>query len=111
MHGPKDTPASKMQMRPSSFGLCAVSRTSRSRLCLAGLSAYAKRFFRAGRPVGHSAKFLCEIGLKTPSKIDEKTSDVGLLGGVESSVWSSERPAAVLLGFWAAFEATSWGSR
>ena len=23
----------------------------------------------------------------------------------------SERPAAVLLGFWAAFEATSWGSR
>ena len=68
-------------------------------------------FFRAGRPVGHSAKFLCEIGLKTPSKIDEKTSDVGLLDGVESSVRSSERPAAVLLGFWAAFEATSWGSR
>ena len=29
----------------------------------------------------------------------------------ESSVWPSERPAAVLLGFWAAFEATSWGSR
>ena len=24
-------------------------------------------------------------------------------------MWSSERPAAVLLGFWAAFEATSWG--
>ena len=68
-------------------------------------------FFRAGRPVGHSAKFLCEIGLKAPSKIDEKTSDVGLLDGAESSVRSSERPAAVLLGFWAAFEATSWGSR
>ena len=32
-------------MRPSSFGLCEVSRTSRSRLCLAGLSAYAKRNF------------------------------------------------------------------
>ena len=45
-----DTPASKIQMRRSSFGLCAVPRTSRSRvarsrLCLAGLSAYAKRNF------------------------------------------------------------------
>ena len=29
----------------------------------------------------------------------------------ESSAWPSERPAAILLGFWAAFEATSWGSR
>ena len=29
-------------------------------------------FLRAGRPVGHSAKFLCKIGLKTSSKIDEK---------------------------------------
>ena len=37
---------------------------------------------RAGRPVGHSAKSLCEVGLKAPSNIDEKTSDVGLLGGV-----------------------------
>ena len=54
-------------------------------------------FFRAGRPVGHSAKFLCKIGLKAPSKINEKTSDVGLMGGAESSVRSSERPAAVLL--------------
>ena len=26
-------------------------------------------------------------------------------------MWPSERPAAVLLVFWAAFEATSWGSR
>ena len=69
-------------------------------------------FSRAGGlPVGHSAKLLCEIGLKAPYKIDEKTSDVGLLGGcgvVESSVWSSERLEAVLLGFWAAFKATSW---
>ena len=54
---------------------------------------------------------VCEIGLKTPSNIDEKASDVGLLGGVESSVWSSERPGAVLLGFWTASEATSWRSR
>ena len=40
-----DTPASKMRIRPSSFGLCEVSGRSRSCLCLAGLSAYAKRFF------------------------------------------------------------------
>ena len=57
---------------------------------------------RDRRPMGHSSKSLCEIGLKTPSNIYEKTSDVGLLGGVESSVWSSERLEAVLLGFWAA---------
>ena len=42
-------------------------------------------------------------------------SDVGLLGGVElgvASAWSSERLAAVLIGFWTASEAaTSWGSR
>ena len=62
-------------------------------------------------PYPYFRGLICEIGLKAPSKIDEKTSDVGLLDGVESSVWSSERPAAVLLGFWAAFEATSWGSR
>ena len=70
---------------------------------------------RAGRPVGHSAKSLCEIGLKAPPNVYEKTYYVGLLGGVElgvaSSAWSSERLAAVLIGFWAAFEATSWGSR
>ena len=34
------------------------------------------------------------------------------MGGVgEQSAWPSERPVAVLLGFWAIFEATSWGSR
>ena len=72
----------------------------------------------AWRPVGHSAKYLCEIGLTDlKGAIIEhirKTSDVGLLGGVgewESSAWPSERPVAVLLGFWAAFEATLWGSR
>ena len=39
---------------------------------------------RAGNPSGHSAKSLLrEVGcLKAPSKIYEKTSDVGLLGGV-----------------------------
>ena len=36
-------------------------------------------------------------------------SDVGLLNGVESSVWSSERLEAALLSFWTASEATSWG--
>ena len=40
-----NTTGSKMRIRPSSFGLCAVSGSSRSCLCLAGLSAYAKRFF------------------------------------------------------------------
>ena len=67
--------------------------------------------FRARRPMDHSAKSLCGIGLKTPSNTYEKTSYLGLLGGVESSLWSSERLEAVLLGFWAASEATSWGSR
>ena len=41
----EDTPASKIQLRPSSFGLCekVLPGTSRSRLlCLAGLSAYEK---------------------------------------------------------------------
>ena len=33
------------------------------------------------------------------------------LGGVGSSVWSSKRLEAVLLGFWTASEATSWRSR
>ena len=61
--------------------------------------------------MGHSAKSLSEIGLKMPSNKDEKMPDVGLLGGAESSVWSSERLEAVLLGFWAASEANSWGSR
>ena len=51
-----------------------------------------------------------EIGLKAPSNIDKKkTSDVGLLGGAESSAWSAERLEAVLHGCWAASEATSWG--
>jgi hypothetical protein len=66
----------------------------------------------AGRPVGHSAKFLREIGLKlkdakAPSNIDEKRPTPVFWAVWESSVRPSERPAAVLLGFWAAFEATS----
>ena len=65
----------------------------------------------AGRPVGHSAKFLCEICLKAPSNIYEKRPTSVFWAVWESSMWPSERPAAVLLGFWAAFEATSWGSR
>ena len=65
----------------------------------------------AGRPVGHSAKFLCEIGLKTLSNSDEKRPTNVFWAVWESSVWPSERPTAVLLGFWTAFEATSWGSR
>ena len=64
---------------------------------------------RARRHMGNSAKSLCEIGLKMPSNKDEKTPDVGLLGGAESSVWSSERLEAVLLGFWAASEAPHGG--
>ena len=63
----------------------------------------------AGCLVSHSAKSLCEIGPKAPSGIDKKTPNVGLPGGVESSVWSSELLGAVLLGFWTASEATSWG--
>ena len=109
-----------MRIFPSSFGLCAVSGISRSRFSLAGLSAFGVRKAKfPGRPPGvlwaiqqnSYVELAAEIGLKAPSEIDEKTSDVGLPGGLESSVWSSERPAAVLLGFWAAFEATSWGSR
>ena len=46
-------------------------------------------FFRAGRPVGHSAKFLCEIGLKAPSKIDGKNVRRGLLDGVDKIQTSS----------------------
>ena len=51
-------PASKMQMRPSSFGLCAVSHTSRTRLCLAGLLAYAKRNFPGRASYGPFSKIL-----------------------------------------------------
>ena len=46
---------------------------------LAGLRAYAKQTSRAGRPMGHSAKSLCEIGLMAPSNIHEKTPDVSLM--------------------------------
>ena len=52
------TTGSKMRIRPSSFGLCAVPRTSRSRLCLAGLSAYAKRFFPGRASCGPFSKIL-----------------------------------------------------
>ena len=52
------TPASKIQMRPSSFGLCAVPRTSRSRLCLAGRSAYAKRNYLGRASCGPFSRIL-----------------------------------------------------
>ena len=112
----RHTHGSKMRMRPSSCGFCVVLRTSRLFLCLAGFWAYAKRYFPGRVSYGPFSKIrICEIGLNAPSNIYEKTSDVGLLGGVgehePALAWSSERLAAVLLGFRAALEATSWGSR
>ena len=43
------------------------------------------RPYKAAAPKGPAFYFLCGIGLNTPSNIDEKTSDVGLLGGVRAA--------------------------
>ena len=80
--------------------------------------------FRAGWPKGHSEKSLYEIGLKAPSNIYQKNvrrrssgrNQAESSGGVGERrcpplAWSSEHLAAILPGFRAAFEATSWGSR
>ena len=65
---------------------------------------------RAGRPVGHAAKIVCELASRRhlTRRKNVRRRSAGRCG---EQRWSSERLAAVLLGFWAAFEATSWGSR
>ena len=109
----RDTPP---QVKPR----CALSRSGYAQypahrgraLAWLGFRRMLSEISPAVRPVGHfSAKFACEIGLKAPSNIDAKRPTWVLWATWESSVWPSERPAAILLGFWAAFEATSWGSR